>query len=273
MSKNTPDVNSAREAGVASGEDLVESRRGIQSVEVGFSLLQVLARSRSKMPLKLLAESAGMSPSKAHLYLVSYIRLGLVAQDPLTSRYGLGSTAIQLGMAALNQLDLVEVARGPMHALQEGTGLSISLSIWGNRGPTIIYRIDGELPIPMSVQVGFVLPMLTTATGRIFMANLPKPAWQSLVEPEAKRNPAAMERAGKALEGIRQRRFALTQHENETGFFGASGPIIDGTGRLRAAVTALGIAKGTDLSEGGAVERAVTEAASRISAALGEAAP
>lgn len=246
-----------------------ETRRGIQSVEVGFALLQALARSRGQMPLKKLAEQAGMSASKAHLYLVSYIRLGLVTQDPVTSRYGLGATAVQLGMAALNQMDLVDVARGVMHELQTETGLFVSLSVWGNRGPTIVDRIDGDQPAPMSVQIGFVLPLLTTATGRVFMAHLPRRAWQPLAQDEAARNPAWLDRALADLDDVRRQGFAQTRNLTETGYFGVSGPIIDGMGQVRAAVTCLGPSTEGNLARGDAVATAVTGAARRISAALG----
>src|SRR3546814_20442357 len=86
-----------------------------------------------------------MSSSNAHLYMVSFARLGLVTQDPVTLRYGLGPYAVQLGLAGLRQLDIVDVAREPMEALQAGTALAVFLSIWGNMGPTIVLKLDGML--------------------------------------------------------------------------------------------------------------------------------
>lgn len=59
-----------------------KERAGIQSVEVGFALLEGLTRSRGPLMLKDVAASAGMSAAKAHRYLVSFQRLGLVTQDP-----------------------------------------------------------------------------------------------------------------------------------------------------------------------------------------------
>ena len=62
-------------------------RAGIQSVEVGFGLLQALAASRGPLMLRDLALSAGMSAAKAHRYLVSFQRLALVTHDVGTTRY------------------------------------------------------------------------------------------------------------------------------------------------------------------------------------------
>ncbi len=88
-----------------------KERAGIQSVEVGFALLEALARSRGPLMLRDLAASAGMSAAKAHRYLVSFQRLGLVAQDPRNARYDLGPAALKLGLASLSRLDAVQAWR------------------------------------------------------------------------------------------------------------------------------------------------------------------
>jgi DNA-binding IclR family transcriptional regulator len=49
--------------------------------------------------LRDLAADTGMSAAKAHRYLVSYQRLGLVLQDAGTTRYDLGPAALNLGLA------------------------------------------------------------------------------------------------------------------------------------------------------------------------------
>jgi len=49
-----------------------KERAGIQSVEVGFALLEGLTRSRGPLMLKDVAASAGMSAAKAHRYLGAF---------------------------------------------------------------------------------------------------------------------------------------------------------------------------------------------------------
>ena len=53
-------------------------QRGIGSVEVGGQLLRVLTDADGPMMLRDLAGSAGMTAAKAHPYLVSFMRLGLI---------------------------------------------------------------------------------------------------------------------------------------------------------------------------------------------------
>ena len=90
-----------------SSDTPARTSRGIQSVEVGGQLLKALARSGRRMALKDLARDADMTPAKAHPYLVSFGKLGLIEQDPVSGHYGLGQLAVQLGLISLQQVDPV----------------------------------------------------------------------------------------------------------------------------------------------------------------------
>ena len=57
---------------------MTKSRRGIQSIEVGGTLLQALVDAGAPLPLRELARRAGMTSAKAHPYLVSFGALGLI---------------------------------------------------------------------------------------------------------------------------------------------------------------------------------------------------
>jgi len=100
-------------------------RSGIQSIEVGFRLLDVLTHEPRAMMLRDLAQRAGMSPAKAHRYLVSFLRLGVVAQDPLSGRYELGGFALQLGLARLARVDGVKLARIALAELRDRLDLTV----------------------------------------------------------------------------------------------------------------------------------------------------
>ena len=91
--------------------------RGIQSVEVGGQLLKVLARTGRRMALKDLARAADMTAAKAHPYLVSFGKLGLIEQDAVSGHYGLGPLAMQLGLISLQQVDPVRLAIAELPAL------------------------------------------------------------------------------------------------------------------------------------------------------------
>jgi hypothetical protein len=91
-------------------EEVEDSRRAVQSIEVGGRLLLALAESPGPLPLKELAARAGLVASRAHPYLVSFQRLGLVEQEPGSGYYALGASALQIGLACLHQLDPLKAA-------------------------------------------------------------------------------------------------------------------------------------------------------------------
>lgn len=79
------------------------------------------------------------------------------------------SLALQLGLRMLRRLDVVALAREPLQAFSTQVRESVYLSVWSKRGPTIMLKIDGPRATPMVLQVGYVLPLLRSATGTTFL--------------------------------------------------------------------------------------------------------
>jgi len=258
-------------------DDDSKLRSGIQSIEVGFKLLQVLALSPRAMMLRDLAAAAEMNPAKAHRYLVSFQRLGLVAQDPVSGRYDLGPFALQLGLAGLNRLDPVKKARPILSQLRDETDLTVGIAVWGNHGPTIVHWEESSYPVTVSLRLGDVMPMLNSATGRLYGAYLPKQQTLPLVERElAERGqddipdmPSSMAAYEAICTEVRERGAALTRGGVLPGINAFSMPVFDANGHISMALVALGAQSVFDADWGGAVDHRVREIASRLSSELG----
>lgn len=151
-------------------DDADKGQRAIQSVEVGGRLLLALGAHAGPMTLKDLAAQAGLPASRAHPYLVSFGRLGLVQQDVDSGRYGLGPAALQLGLTALRQCDPVKAAVPVAEALAAETGQAVAVAVWGNFGPTVIRMIDARQPLHVAMRAGTVMSLFGSATGRAFAA-------------------------------------------------------------------------------------------------------
>lgn len=148
-------------------------QRAVQSVEVGGRILLALTNSREAMNLRDLSAMAGMAASRAHSYLVSYVRLGLIVQDS-SGRYDLGPAALQIGLACLQRLDPLKVADPVIQQLATLTGHTVAIAVWGNFGPTIVRLIEAKGPLHISLRIGSVLSLFDTATGRAFASVLPQ---------------------------------------------------------------------------------------------------
>jgi DNA-binding IclR family transcriptional regulator len=244
-------------------------QRSIQSIEVGFRLIRALAEAGSRLPLKTLSARAGMPPGKAHLYLVSFLRIGLVVQDPATMHYGLGPYALQLGMAALDQISLPDFAREPLRRLNEQHELPAYLSLWGRMGPFIAVKFDADLPTPFTIKVGFVFPLLSTATGNIFLAHMPKRDTDMLVEREGKLVPDLLARRAAISARVKKDGFAISEGHLFRGFSAISAPIFDHTAALAGSVTLLGIGAQINRSPQGPIVTEVRRVARELSELLG----
>lgn len=256
---------------------MTKERAGIQSVEVGFGLLDALARSPGPLMLRDLAKAAGMSAAKAHRYLVSFQRLQLVVQEGASTRYDLGPAALKLGLASLARLDAVKLARERAAALMEEIGHTLALAVWGNHGPTIVHWEESPHAVTVNLRLGDVMPLLTSATGRCFAAYAPKEAIAPMLRDEMARAqkqgrsdlPHTMADVRKMLDDVRRQGGARVVDTLLPGIVGFCVPVFDSDGHMALGMVALGPAGSFDAEWGGAAEAPLRAAAAQLSSDLG----
>jgi DNA-binding IclR family transcriptional regulator len=255
----------------------MKERAGIQSVEVGFALLDALGKASGPLMLRDLAAAAGMSAAKAHRYLVSFQRLQLVAQDPQTTRYDLGPAALKLGLASLARLDAVKLARQRATTLMERIGHTLALAVWGNHGPTIVHWEESPSAVTVNLRLGDVMPLLSSATGRCFAAYAPKDAIAPLLRDELARAqkqgradvPVSMAQVRAMLDDVRSRGAARVVDVLLPGIVGFCVPVFDADGHMALGIVAMGPTGAFDAEWDGAVHAPLAQAALQLSRDLG----
>ncbi|WP_018988457.1 IclR family transcriptional regulator [Aromatoleum toluclasticum] len=245
-------------------------RRGIQSIEVGGALLQALVREGAPMILKDLAREAGMPPAKAHPYLVSFGKLGLIEQDPLTGRYGLGAFALQMGLTALHGLNPLRVAAPEAARLSDEIQQNVAIAVWGNQGPTIVSIEECSRQVHVNMRVGTVMDLLNSATGRTFAAFLPARMTTALIADEFARQALTREQLESEFAEIRRERLARALGKPIPGINAFTAPVFDHTGHLALAITAMGPSSSFDPDWNGSIARKLRTCAEAISARLGK---
>src|SRR6476660_9936969 len=120
-----------------------------------------MADQAKPMMLRDIAALAGMSPAKAHLYLVSFVRLELVELDRASGRYELGRAALQMGLACMSRLNPVRIGTEAIALLAEEIGQTVALALWGNHGPTVI-RIEeaGSVHVNCGLEASSATPVV-----------------------------------------------------------------------------------------------------------------
>ncbi|HEU4459561.1 MAG TPA: IclR family transcriptional regulator [Methylibium sp.] len=244
--------------------------RGIQSIEVGGQLLVGLVHLGRPVPLKDLAQAAGMTPAKAHPYLVSFCKLGLIQQDAGSGHYGLGPLALQAGLISMQQVDPIRLAGAELPRLAEAIGHTVGLAIWGNRGPTFVRLAEGPSAVHVNMRHGTVVSVFGTASGRLFAAFVAREDVLAALRAETGRASARIE-AGLAdeLARIRKQGFAGLKDGTIPGISAIAAPVFDGFGTMVASLTAIGPGATLDASIRGGAARTLIDTAARLSARLG----
>jgi DNA-binding IclR family transcriptional regulator len=250
---------------------------GIQSVEVSASLLRALAETSGPMTLTNLARQARMSLSKAHKYLASFIRIGLVRQDNATGRYMLGRFAAELGFAALRNTDVVEIAQETLDTLRDRLDTTAALSVWGSQGPTVVRKALNLQPVSLLVQLGTVTPLLTSSTGRVFAAYLDRRKTRAMIDRELANRKGAAAKAGLRTRGDVEKLLAKVHKDGmavavglmHPGVVAVSAPIFDIHGDIVATINLAGMDGIMDIRPQSAVRRALRAAAADLTHQLG----
>lgn len=256
---------------------MADERRGIGSIEVGGKLLQALVDNGGPLSLGELAKRAGMSSAKAHPYLVSYGKIGLIQQDPITARYELGAFALQMGLISLQMLDPVRIAIPEVISLSAQLGHTSAIASFGTYGPTIVFINESIQPIHVNIRAGSAMPLLRTSTGRVFAAYLPPKTVEQFLKDEQPGKPYfggqhksfSRQDIDRLLSEVREHGMSRAVDEPIVGITSVAAPVFDRYGAMILAVTAIGPSGTLDARWDGLIANDLKACADRVSAQLG----
>lgn len=223
---------------------------GTQALDSALELLVAMTAYREPVSLSELARFCGIQPSKAHRYLASFMAAGLVEQTGRSGRYFLGKEALRLGLAALARHDFVNAAADGLQELCGETGLTALLTVWGNEGATVIRWERSASPVVTSMGLGTTLPLLNSASGRVFLTWAPQEPLKAIRDTELrrlKRSPTLapdIDGSAKGIEDLRQRTrdsgYAYVDSKFIPGLVAIAAPVLDWQQQAQAAVTLIG---------------------------------
>ncbi|MGG7564585.1 IclR family transcriptional regulator [Rhodovulum sp. DZ06] len=233
-----------------SGEEAGKARSGAQSLDLALVVLGALRDAGGPAALSDLARACDMAPSKVHRYLGAFVRAGLAAQVEKSGKYTLGPGAMALGLAALARHDFVNDVADALPELCAATGMTGLVSVWSPQGAVVVRWERAESPAVTSMGLGSALPLLNSASGRVFLAWGAEAPLRGTLAAElsrAKKNPRLVPdleptQAGvKALrERLRGRGYATVDGDFIPGLVALAAPVLDWQGEAQLAVTLIG---------------------------------
>jgi DNA-binding IclR family transcriptional regulator len=239
-----------------------------RSVLRGAALLRAVAQLGGGATLQQVAEAAGMLPARTHRYLLSLVRSGLLDYDAAAARYDLGPLVLELGLTALGRIDAVRLGSEAIRGLAARLDIVATLSVWGSNGATIVKCEMAPHHRLERIREGVNLPLLTSATGRIFFAYLSAEETRALLAEQAADTPTLSEAERNALrEDVRRRGIAANSGRTRRSALAA--PVFNFEGRAAMVITLIADAGSRDMDVEGAAARALIAVADDLSRRLG----
>jgi DNA-binding IclR family transcriptional regulator len=160
--------------------------------------------------------------------------------------------------------------------LRQALEMTCFIAVMGNKGPTVVRIEEPALPAVLNVRVGSVLPLLWSATGRVFLAYLEGSGIDELAREELVHMPPASQAPDgqpdllqRVRRDVRTAGVATVRDITLAGISAVSVPVFQYTGGLAAVLTVLGATGSFDTGPRGQVAQAALEESAAISAALG----
>jgi DNA-binding IclR family transcriptional regulator len=213
-------------------------------LERALSILSAFSPSRPEMRL---GDFQALSLHKSTLYrLLEVLRSHrLVELDTTSGRYRLGLRLFELGMQAVNHLELARCAQRPLDALVERTGETAHLGVLDGGEVVSIGRAESPHALRMPGAVGRRNPAHCTAIGKVLLASLPEPEQRAHLAATplktlTRRTLVRPELLLRELRAVRQRGYAIDDEEIYPGVRCVGAPVRDHTGAVVAAVSVAG---------------------------------
>jgi DNA-binding IclR family transcriptional regulator len=209
----------------------------LQSVDRALRILLSFEEEGQEKTLGELAALLGVHKSTASRLVATLRKHGLLERDRDSERFRLGPELARLGMLSLGDRSLTEVAREPMARLAAETRETVTLSVLHEGELTTVVQFDSRYVVGPANWVGRRTPLHSTSDGKVWLAfgeaTLPSGRLVALTERTQTRR-ADLERE---LETIRRRGWATAVGEFEYGLNGVAAPVVDASGRCRAALS------------------------------------
>ena len=245
-------------------------------------ILECLSRERSfgiTEIAKLVSADFGsprMNKSTVYRFLTSLEKLGFVRQDEETGKYSLTLRLFEIGMAALDRLELWREAEPVLKEIGRVTGETVHLGTLDESRLVYVGKIESvkTLRVSMMSRVGRTAPTYCTGLGKTLLAYLPQERVDDMLEKEkmvrlTARTITRRPDLERELASIREKGYALDDEEHEIGVRCVAAPVRDNKGTVCAAVSvSVPVIRLTD-REIPRYRRIVTQAADEISRRMG----
>ena len=251
------------------------ARYFVSTLARGMQVLEAFSLESPQLTLTEIAARVDLDKSTAFRLLYTLEQLGYLERDAQTRLYRLGLKPVQVGLTALNSLDLVQVAEPHLKALFARCGETTNMAVRDGRDILYVARHRTQQVLNVGLAAGSRLPVWCTSMGKAQLVDLSPEELGALIGddvfppagPNAHHDLASLLAD---LQQIRARGYALNDEELAIGVRSVAAPVRDRSGRVVAAVNvSVPSARVSRAELEARIAPVVVETAGRISQALG----
>ncbi len=223
------------------GQDTKAAAPSNDMVAKALSLLDLLGTYPQGAALSDLAARSGFPLSTTHRLLASLIRGGFASLDG-NRRYHVGLRVFALGQQVASARGFAGTVLPQMEWLSNQTREAVLMSVLDADRQLYVHYMPGPQQVGVIGERGRHGPLHCTSMGKVLVAFAPAEQSERLVEtisldrlgPNTITDRAAFRAE---IETVRARGYAIADEEHETGIRAIGMPILDNSGRLRAAIS------------------------------------
>jgi DNA-binding IclR family transcriptional regulator len=226
----------------ATGKDDGPPDGGLKSVLTTLDLLDCFMAS-DELGVSDIARQLGVAKSSAHRMLTTLVSRGMAEKNPETGRYRLGLHVYELGALSASRSRLRKVALPVMEDLRRRTGHTIHLSVADGADVIHLERLQSMRGIQAMGDMRRRFPVHSTAGGKAIAAFDPDVAEarrQSDFPVLTSQTVRSVTDFDRMLAEVRRQGYAVNRDEALLGFTSIAAPILDPTGKARAAISIAG---------------------------------
>lgn len=146
--------------------------RTVQSIERGFAIIDLIARSDHALTLAEISKAIGLHTSTTFHLLRTLCVIGPIKQDA-DKKYRIGPYVYGLAAGAATEANLVADAMPHLEWLAHETGETTHIAVMASDMAVILARHEGKATVRLSERVGAQRPAYCTAIGKALLSQLP----------------------------------------------------------------------------------------------------
>ncbi|SCL20128.1 transcriptional regulator, IclR family [Micromonospora rhizosphaerae] len=211
----------------------------IESVDKALRLL-LLMRHRGTVRVTDVSDELGVARSTAHRLLMTLAHHGFVAQDTVSRSYRVGRVMVEIGLAAVGELDVRRKARQHMEKLAAELRETVNLLVLEGAEVHFIDGVESDRTLRVTARTGLLVPAHATAGGKALLAELSASELEALypngLDRMTERTLTDINLLRDELAEVRRLGYAINRGEREHGVHAVAVCIRDHAGRAVAAL-------------------------------------